>query len=558
MFYALPAETVVEAKQRTKRATALLFTLLAFLYVAFSNLLMLATYVYFRRWPHYRSDFSPSKAEDVWMLVALTTAAAVLVALVHFLLVRSKRLDDLLGQLRARRADPKDDYHATFIHIVEEAETATGIHGIRPVVLNTVGCNAFSIQDGKGHAAIGVTEGLLSRLNRQELSAVVAHEAAHLVHEDSRLVTTACFLFSVFGQVNSWLGQMMRSSSSVSSRGSSRGRAGVSGLFLILWIISGIGYLATRLITMAISREREYLADAHGVAMCKDPFSMAEGLDKISRKFRGDTPGTYSALFILNTAQSNLDEMEGFLPNLFSTHPPVSKRLEKLLAWARSDLKTLQEREKQEENRTAGAVKSPSAPAPELSYMAFQNNQWMGPYTPLQLLATGIMNPSTWICPTGSQDVAKASETPELLPLLQKQVKGSVSLNDCPRCKVPLLNVKYEGAKIEQCSFCMGYLLKGGVLERLILREDKVFSTDEIKKAKTWRDSQGGSLGQRDHFPDIKCPYCKSPMCRRIHTQLTQVVVDHCANTTCGAIWCDAGELETIQMLVEDAHKAVS
>jgi heat shock protein HtpX len=555
MFYALPAETVIEAKERTKRATALLFTLLVALYIFFTDLLVIVSYFHFRYWPRYGGEYGLKRTEELWTLLAVATTAAILAAVLHFLFVRAKRLEDMLGQLKARPADLKDDYHATFIRTVQEAEAATGIHGIRPVVLATIGCNAFSLQDGKGRCAIGVTEGLLSRLNRQELSAVVAHEAAHLVHEDSRLVTTACFLFSVFGLVNSGLGQVMRSTSNSSSRGSSRGRGGISGLILILWIVSGVGYLITRLITMAISREREYLADADGVAMCKDPFAMAEALEKISNKFRGDTPSTYSALFILNTANSPMDETEGFLPNLFSTHPPVSKRLEKLLAWAKSDLKTLQERQKLEKSQETPVVIGPSTPAPEPFFMAFQNNQWIGPYTPLQMLSTGLMSPSTWICPAGSQQVAKASETPELLPLFQKQVKGSVSLNDCPRCKVPLLHVTYEGAQVAQCSFCKGYLLKAGVLERIILREDKVFSADEIMKAKNWRDIQKGNLTVRDHFPDIRCPYCKSPMCKGIHTMLTQVVVDHCSNYACCAIWCDAGELETIQMLVEDAHK---
>ena len=75
---------------------------------------------------------------------------------------------------------------------------------------------------------------------------------------------------------------------------------------------------------------------------------------------------------------------------------------------------------------------------------------------------------------------------------------------------------------MEQCSFCKGYLLRAGVLERLITREDVAFSAEEIQKAKIWRDSQRGPLKNRDTFPDIKCPHCQNPMCKAIHSMLTQ------------------------------------
>ena len=326
MFYALPAETVFEAKAKTRRATFYLFILLIFLYVFFANLLALSVYCFIRI-THpvpLHEDLFP--AYDIGWVAAYATFGAALLAVLHFLIVRGKSLDDMLSQIKARPADDKDAYHHVFLNLVQEAEAATGIHGIRAVVIATPGCNAFSLQDGAGRAAIGATEGLLSKLNRAELSAVVAHEAAHLVHEDSRLVATACFLFSVFGRINSALSATIRgvSYSSYDRRSSSRG-GNLSGVFIVLWLISGLGYLITRLISMAISREREYLADADGVSMCKDPFAMAEGLDKISRRYRGDMPDTYAALFILNPSESGVDEQEGFFSDLFSNHPRFPK-----------------------------------------------------------------------------------------------------------------------------------------------------------------------------------------------------------------------------------------
>ncbi|HEY5039569.1 MAG TPA: zinc metalloprotease HtpX, partial [bacterium] len=354
-------------------------------------------------------------------------------------------------------------------------------------------------------------------------------------------------------------------SSNGSYSGSSyRRRSGVGsnrlgGVILVLWAISGLGYLITKLISMAISRQREYLADADGVQMCKDPFALAESLYKISRRYRGDTPDTYSSLFIMNPSDSDLDDQDGFVPNLFSNHPPISKRLEKILNWAKADIETLKEKDEQEEKVEAATLAAvASTPGTPASFMTFRDNQWVGPFTPLQLLSMSFTNPATWVCPTGSQQVSKASDVPELLPLFQKQVQGSVSKNNCPRCKVPLVTIRYEGSEVENCTFCKGYLLRAGVLERLITREEVTFTPEEIKKAKIWRDSQKGPLIQRDHFPEIKCPYCLSVMCKGILSMLTQVVVDHCSDETCGAIWCDGGELETIQMLIEDAHKSIT
>ncbi len=556
MFYSLPAETVFEAKQRTKRATFLLFFLLIVLYVFFADLMALSVYLMLKL------RFTARIGSDLPGIMIFTTLTAAVVAAGHFMYVRNKSLEDMLSQIQARPADPGDTYHDQFIHIVAEAGAATGIRGIQPVVLSTPGCNAFSLQDSRGGSAIGATEGLLSKLTRGELSAVVAHEAAHLLHEDTKLVTTASFLFSVFGDIHSALGRILSSGTSAriadygNSYGKRIGGGGGSLIILVLWQISGVGYFLTRLISMAISREREYLADADGVQMCKDPLSLAEGLYKISHRYRGDMPDTYSAVFIMDPNQSELAEQEGLLPDLFSTHPPVSKRLTKLLNWAKSDVKTLQEAVEREEK----AAPAPGSPVgtplgdKEPAFMTFQNNQWMGPYTPLQLLTAGIITPSSWVCPAGSQEVTKASETAELLPLFQKQVQGAVTQQACPRCKVPLMEIHMEGAEAEQCSYCKGHLLKGGVLERLITREEITFLPEDIRKARIWRDVQKGPLKDRDPFPDIQCPFCESPMGRSIHSILTQVVINHCSDDQCGAIWCDGGELETILMLIQDAH----
>jgi len=226
-----------------------------------------------------------------------------------------------------------------------------------------------------------------------------------------------------------------------------------------------------------------------------------------------------------------------------------------LLDWAKSDVAALQSIDEQEEKGVTVTTVSSHETAPMPNFMIYQNSQWVGPYSPAQLMTLGLLTPSAWICPAGSQEVAKASENPFLLSLFQNQGAAVVSSNACPRCKVSLIEADYEGASVLKCSFCGGYLLRAGVLDRLISRDNHFYSAQEVQKAKTWRDSQRGPLGERDHFPPIRCPLCGQSMSKAIHSYLTQVVIDHCTNDACGAVWCDGGELETIQMLIEDAHQ---
>src|SRR5579859_4414776 len=161
MFYALPAETVFEAKQRTRRATFYLFILLTFFYVLFADLLTAAAFLSLRFWIRI------SWLQDLQELLIYSTVGAVALAMVHFAVARRKSLDDLLGQMGAKPADPEDSYHAQFIDLVQEAEAASGLDGIRAVVIPNPGCNAFSLQDGRGQAAIGATEGILSKRSEE-------------------------------------------------------------------------------------------------------------------------------------------------------------------------------------------------------------------------------------------------------------------------------------------------------------------------------------------------------------------------------------------------------
>lgn len=562
MIGSLPAETVFEAKRRTRRATVVLLLLLMAMYVVFFNIFALAAGFLMYFLVASRSVELMRRAEHVfgslWLIVLAATAVSVLAAVVHFLIARGKPLEKILGLVGGRPPDRRDEYHKRFVNIVHEAEAATGIHGIRPVVIPTTGLNAFSMQDGKRNSAIGVTEGLIARLDRSELTAAVAHEAAHLVNDDSKLTTTACSLVGVFDRI---CGALDRSIQANLRGAGPRSERGAPVIQAILWVVAALGAFVTRLIYMAMSRKRELLADAHAVQMCKDPLSLAEALYKISGGYRGagDVPAGLSPLFVVSPRPSALDESEGVVANLFCTHPPLARRLSRLTAWANSDVGALRTSLAEKDRRRAPEEKRKE----ESKFFVHHEGLWRGPYMPMQMLAMGVLGPTTWICAhvtvTGfasahhGAEAMRAADSPVLLPLFEKRVQRSVSPWRCPRCKVPLIKERYEGAPVLHCGFCGGHLLRLGVLERVIARREKGFDASEIEKAKVWRKSRKGRARDLCGFPEISCPLCGGGTRKYFHSFLTKVVIDRCAGPACGAIWCDGGELERIQMLVEAA-----
>jgi heat shock protein HtpX len=548
MLHGLPAETVLEAKHQSQRATIRLLLLLLSIYVFFFNIL--ASVLFFSL-IFLVPTVSFLLLRQVWGAVYLdlgtafwpfhlgATAVGILIALIHFHRARSARLHEVLERLGAEPADPQDPYHSRFINIVKEAEAATGIRPIKAVVLPSSGANAFSVADRDNAVAIGATEGLLALLDRSELVAVVAHEAAHLVQGDSKLHTTACSLSRVFDRICS----------------TNVDRIIMLPAVPVLWLISAVGYLLSSVTLMSVSRSRELLADANAVQMCKDPLSLAEALYKISTRYRGgkEVAKALTPLFILNPGASQLDERDGVVADSFSTHPPLAERLQRLLKWARADLGVLK-KSMEEPEPQAKPVKIPNKTP---RFLLRHDSTWQGPYTPIQMFSLGLITPQSWVCRVGSKDISRARNSPFLIPLFEAEVGKAVSQHRCPRCNVSMISRKYEGASILHCSFCQGNLLQAGVLEKIIARREVTFSSANIARANKWRQAQKkGTVNDLCDFPAIKCPLCGTPMRKSFQSLLTRVIIDRCANGTCRAVWCDGGELEKIQILIEEATGA--
>jgi heat shock protein HtpX len=549
MLHALPAETVLEAKYQSQRTTIRLLLLLLSIYVVFFNIFASVLFFFL---VFLVPTVSVMLLRLVWGAVYLdlantfcpfhlgATAVAMLIACIHFHRARSAPLQEILERLGAKPADSSDRYHRRFINTVKETEAATGIRPIKAVVIPSTGVNAFSVADKNNFAAIGATEGLLAVLDRSELVAVVAHEGAHLLQGDSKLNTTACSLSAVFNRICS----------------TNVDRIIMLPAVPLLWIISAVGYLSTSITFMSISRNRELLADTNAVQMCKDPLSLAEALYKISTRYRGgkEVARRLSPLFILNPESSQLNEQSGFVADSFSTHPPLRERLQRLLKWAKADLATLTQ-PKETPQPEATAKKTPLATP---KFILRHEGKWQGPYTALQMFSLGIIHPQSWVCPVGTKDITRASNSPRLIPLFEAKVAKAVTQNRCPRCNVPMIARTYEGASILHCTFCRGNLLRAGSLEKIIARREIAFSSTEIARAKEWRQDQKGTVKNLCDFPAIKCPLCETVMSKSFQSLLTMVILDRCDNASCRAVWCDAEEMEKIQLLIEQATKLKS
>ncbi len=516
MFSPLPADTVFEAKQRSARNTSILFILLGITYSVIFGLMGLAL----------------ASSRGVHLNPAMPMLQGLIVGFViaglHFLWARSKDVTYLTRQFKADGANSADSYHKQFSNTVEEAKIALGLKSVEAVVVPSHSMNAFSFEDWKGGQVIGITEGLLSRLTRAELEAVVAHEAAHLAHGDSRVITTACTLFSVLFFISEVL----------KPRGRSSSRGG--GAMIVIWLLSLIGAFVSKLTFMAISRNREYYADSDAVHMCKNPLALANALNKIATADRGALmiPEGLSAAFIMNPQYASSDEREGVFANLFSTHPPVQKRISKLQVWAKGAL------------AHRPAVKSV---APDTPLVLNSQSTWEGPVDPRVAVAQAVMTPASWIW--DGADLRRASQSPICYKEFVDKLNNSHSKYSCPRCEVPLEESEYEGMPAKICRYCAGKIIYKHGIEKAVHRRIEKFGAEDAVRVKEWRKLQRGTVGDLCKLPFIHCPICGKSMFKSFYSELTRVIIDLCTDEKCGAAWCDPQELERIQILIESASE---
>jgi heat shock protein HtpX len=225
-----------------------------------------------------------------------------------------------------------------FENVVEEMAIAAGLPRPRAYVIADDDPNAFATGRDPEHASIAVTEGLLRSLNREELQGVVAHEMGHVRNLDIRLMTVVAALMGAILLLADWSGRAMRFGGGSRSRSRDKDSSGGLGIvFLAVWILAIIlAPLLGRLLATAVSRRREYLADATGAELTRHPLALANALEKIE-KVAGPTPSVKRGtahMCITDPLGLKIDNRESGWANLWATHPPMSKRIAALKAMA--------------------------------------------------------------------------------------------------------------------------------------------------------------------------------------------------------------------------------
>ena len=250
---------------------------------------------------------------------------------------RARPLDDLIERAPAGIDRLK---LAQLQNVVDEMAIASGLPRPPVYVVPDDDPNAFATGRGPGHSSIAVTRGLLDALDREELQGVVAHEMSHIRNLDVRLMTIVAALAGAAALLSEWArrGMMWGDGPSRRDRNNDRrgGAAGTAVLFAVWVVAILVAPLVTQAMAMMVSRRREYLADASGAELTRNPLGLARALEKIEAAVE-PTPAINRGsahLCIADPLGRPLNEREGRWADLFASHPPMDKRIAALRAMA--------------------------------------------------------------------------------------------------------------------------------------------------------------------------------------------------------------------------------
>jgi heat shock protein HtpX len=246
----------------------------------------------------------------------------------------------VLTSTNAVPADPNVPEQKQLLNVVEEMSIASGLPRPEVFVVPDPDPNAFATGKDPEHSAVAVTQGLLDSLNREELQAVVAHEMSHIRNYDIRLMTVIAAMMGAILLLSDWArrGLFWGGGGRRKSRSSDGSGGGPLALILLaLWIVGVIlAPLISQLMAMAVSRKREYLADASGAELTRNPIGLAHALQKLENASAPTASIKRGAahLCIVDPLGRRVNAKEGFSAELFGTHPPMAKRIVALEAMA--------------------------------------------------------------------------------------------------------------------------------------------------------------------------------------------------------------------------------
>jgi heat shock protein HtpX len=273
----------------------------------------------------------PENTTSIWYLSewGIKGGFIMLVASLVWTWIAFRSGDKIIMRITGAREVSRDD-EPQLHNVVEEMALAAGLPKPKVFIIETPSMNAFATGMQPSRSAIGVTRGLLEKLNRDELQGVIGHEMGHIANWDIRYATAVSVMVGLIALVSDFAFRSMFYGRHGGGRRSSGkgGNGGAAILFVLLLVFAILAPLVARLVQMAVSRQREFLADASSVRMTRNPIGLISALEKLGQQaepFKGANRATQH-LFIVNPFRNFSEKASAMM----ATHPPLSRRINRL------------------------------------------------------------------------------------------------------------------------------------------------------------------------------------------------------------------------------------
>ncbi len=234
--------------------------------------------------------------------------------------------DKIVVKTTGARLAPENEYRELH-NIVENLAITAGLPKPRVYIVDSPQPNAFATGRNPKHAVVAVTTGLLNIMDRSELEGVLSHELSHVGNYDMLVSTVAVVLVGIIQLLSDFMLRSMRFSG-----GGDRDRNGAPAIFMFIAIVLAIlAPIAGVLMQLAVSRKREFLADASGALLTRYPDGLAKALEKLARDHTPMRQANHATAHLwLDDPYQGKEKKVSFITKIFMTHPPIEERIARL------------------------------------------------------------------------------------------------------------------------------------------------------------------------------------------------------------------------------------
>ena len=297
------------------------------LLVLFPVLVLALVLLFFVILYYFGTDSAYQTQYSGWDMIGPSFVASIpwvmAVVLIWFLIAYFSNTAIIRKATHARPLDRKENKRV--YNLVENLCMSQGMPMPKINVIDDGSLNAFASGINKKTYTVTLTTGIIEKLDDRELEAVIAHELSHIRNHDVRLLIVSIVFVGIFAMV----GQVALRAAARSGRGGGK-KGGAAAVLLVAALLAFVGYGISTLMRFAISRNREYMADAGSAEMTKNPDALAAALRKISGQSHVEAIEREDVAQLFIEHPLSKKKSKGFMGSLFATHPPIDKRIEVL------------------------------------------------------------------------------------------------------------------------------------------------------------------------------------------------------------------------------------